>query len=145
MEDKDLLKAYIERLAAVLHDHLATAEDLEANIGVAGSGGGAEGVADGVASLKTLRSSLLDIIEGAVEVAARIGAAGIDKEDLLDLYALVAYYFEAGLWRESTLLREAGRHVEAGGESLLVNEAKERLRNVMERLESLLHDAGIKT
>lgn len=52
MDDEDLLKAYIERLAAVLHDHLATADNLEANIGIASSGGGVEGVADGVANLK---------------------------------------------------------------------------------------------
>lgn len=141
-EDSFVLKSYIERIAAILHDHLDAASSLEAGIGLAASGGGSEGLRDSLASIGALRESIIESIEQAVEVAARIGGSNIDKDDLLDLYALVAYYLEAGLWREESLSREAYRHL-GEEESSVVYDARKRVEKLVERLEKLMEEAGI--
>ena len=143
MEDEHALRAYIERIAAVLHDHLDTTNDLEASIGYADSGGGSERVKEGLHSVSALRTSIIDSLERALEIAEQLGPDRVDKEDLLDLRALAAYYLEAGLWREITLGREAVRHAPSWREEAAIGDARRRVEAVLRGVERLLREAEV--
>ena len=134
----DVLEGYVERIAALLHEHMDLVDSIERYVSFISSLDevkethikALEGQLD---NLSELRSSLIESMEKAVE-AARGSREG---EALDDLYALLSYYVEAGAMKEISVLKRASLFLDMKAHIESSERAREEASRIVEVLEGL--------
>ncbi len=126
MSDQGLLEVYVERLAALLHDHIDLLDSIDRYVSfMTGLDEVKKPHLDALKSqlrdLSTLRSSIVEAIAEAVEFVRRSGGT---SEALSDFYALLFYFAEAGIEKEIKTLKRASSFTDV--EELLDAAAKAR-------------------
>jgi len=129
---KERLQFHVDRLAALLHEHLDVLKNVEASVAYvkASRGSGSHLLEEQVGSLRSLRESIIRELE-----LAREALEGLEGEEAaLDLYSLAGYYLEAGSKEELRVLEEASKIVDVSEDVGMVEEARRRAREIVEAL-----------
>lgn len=129
---RERLEAHVDRLAAMLHEHLDLLKNVEAYVAYvrASRGSGQHLLEEQLENLRSLRESIIHEMELAIEALR-----GFEEEEVaLDLYSLAGYYLEAGSREERRVLELASRILDVRGDVEMVEEARSRARAIVELL-----------
>ncbi len=127
---RERLEAHVDRLAAMLHEHLDLLKNVEAYVGYvkASRGAGSHLLEEQLGNLRSLRESIIEELE-----MAREALRGLEGEEAaLDLYSLAGYYLEAGSKEEERVLSMASKIVNVREDLGMVEEARRRAREIVE-------------
>ncbi len=136
----DILEGYVERIAALLHEHMDLVDSIERYVSFMYSldevkEAHISALKDQLENLSQLRSSIIESMGRAVEAAR--GARGEGEEALSDLYALISYYVEAGVAREISVLKKASLFLDMKSHLESSERAREEASRIVEELEGL--------
>ncbi len=129
---RERLEAHVDRLAAMLHEHLDLLKNVEAYAAYvrAARGSGAYLLEEQLGNLRSLRESIIQELELSME--ALRGLEG--EEAALDLYSLAGYYLEAGSLEERRVLELASKIVDVAEDLAMLEEARRKARLIVELL-----------
>ena len=129
---RERLEAHVDRLAAMLHEHLDLLKNVEAYVAYvrAARGSGTHLLEEQLGNLRSLRESIIQELELSME--ALRGLEG--EEAALDLYSLAGYYLEAGSLEERRVLELASKIVDVAEDLAMLEEARRKARLIVELL-----------
>ncbi len=136
-----LLEGYVERIAALLHEHMDLVDSIERYVSFMASldevkEAHINALKGQLENLSELRSSLIESMEKAVEVAQGLR----EGEALEALYALLSYYVEAGAVREISVLKKASLFLDMEVHIESSERAREEASRIVDELEGLRSD-----
>ncbi len=129
---RERLEAHVDRLAAMLHEHLDLLKNVEAYVAYvrAARGSGTHLLEEQLGNLRSLRESIIQELELSME--ALRGLEG--EEAALDLYSLAGYYLEAGSLEERRVLELASKIVDVAEDLAMLEEARRKAKLIVELL-----------
>ena len=129
---RERLEAHVDRLAAMLHEHLDLLKNVEAYVAYvrAARGSGTHLLEEQLGNLRSLRESIIQELELSME--ALRGLEG--EEAALDLYSLAGYYLEAGSLEERRVLELASKIVDVAEDLAMLEEARRKAKLRVELL-----------
>ena len=139
-EGFNILEGYVERIAALLHEHMDLVDSIERYVSFMTSLDEVKethinALRDQLENLSQLRSSIIESMGRAVEAARESRGAG--EEALSDLYALISYYVEAGAVKEMSVLKKASLFLDMKSHIERSERAREEASRIVEELEGL--------